>query len=400
MMTLALPSAHTLPARPRARRSELPEAIVLAGGYGKGLLPLTQHRPPSLLPLASRALIEHTLDGLKRAGVKHVVLAVHHRAQEMIRHFLYRPCGVDLSFVTEELPLDTAGAIRQCLPSIRGERCFAVYGDVFTEMNLREMLAAHLREGAEITMALAATTDPSCTGLVSADPAGRVLSMQVKPAGPQREVSAGVFIFECAALDRLPARPASLERDVLQALLEQGVPIYGHRADGYWTRLGTPADYLRLHHDLLSGKITMPPGVSQASPGIWLGRDVELVGDALLRAPVLIGDGARIEGGAVVGPVTVLGHHVTIGHNASVRGSLIWNETVVDAGSCLVQCVIGERNRLSGKLQSAIRGDHAVMSAAQPVMSSWKNACPVGACVPGVAHLAPSRPASFREGCC
>lgn len=400
MVTHPQPSSTTVPTRPRAGHHDLLEAIVLAGGYGDGLLPLTQNRSPSLLPVANLALIEHAIDGLKRAGVRHVVLAMHHRAPELIRHFLYRPCGVDLSFVTEELPQGTAGAIRHALPSIRGERCFVVYGDIFTNLNLHGMLSAHRRKGVEISMALATPPGPRCPGNVEADQIGRVLSIGKTPAElpcPRREVSAGVFLFERAALDRLPEHPASLERDVLPALLRQGVPINGHRMEGYWARLGTPADYLRVHHDILSGTIAIPLNAHEASPGIWLGQDIVLADDALLRAPVLIGDSTRIERGAVVGPFTVLGSNVTIAQHACVRDSLLWNESVVDERSGIVQCVIGEHHRLSGKLQGAIRGDCVVNLVAQPSPSSWNIDCPADACVPGFAHIAQHLPSRFQE---
>jgi len=386
--------------RPLARRRDLLEAIVLVGGYAEGLLPLTQARPPALMPVVNLALIEHVIEGLKHAGVRHIVLAMHHHAQELIRHFLYRPCGVDLSFVTETLPQGTAGAIRHALPSVRGERCFVMHGDIFTNLNLRGMLSAHLRQGAEISMALAAAPDPRSSRAIETDQTGRVRSIEEQPAGPPcpgREVSAGVFLFERTALDRLPEHPASFERDVLPSLLRQGVTIYGHRVKAFWARLCTPADYLRVHHDILSGKIAVPLNAHEASPGIWLGRDIVLADDALLRAPVLIGDGAHIERGAVVGPFTVLGNNVTVGQHARVRGSLLWNESVVDAQSSVVQCVIGERNRLSGKVHGTIRGDCTATSGAQPNPSSWNIACPVAACVPGFAHLTQPMPSRFQE---
>jgi len=339
----------------------LREAIVLVGGFGRRLLPLTQYRPKPLIPLANLALIDHLIERLGRAGIRHVILAMHHRAPDVLRHFLHRPCGVDLSFMAEDLPLGTAGAIRHCAPALHSARCLVVYGDIVTDLNLSGMLASHFDRHAQISMALAAVRDPSSFGVVQTDTEGRLLSLTEKPARgtAAREVNAGLFIFERAAIDRLPDHPSSFERDALPALLGEGMPVYGYRIKAGWADLGTPDSYLRAHHDVLGGKLAVALPGRETAPGIWLGDDVALADGVQLRAPVLIGNGVRIARGATVGPYTVLGHHVIIGEGARVRGSLLWDHIAVLRSSRLTDCIIGEHNQANGILQGVIRGDIA-----------------------------------------
>ena len=234
------------------------QAVVLAGGLGTRLHPLTATTPKPMLPLLDRPFLERLLQRLQGHGVTHALLTLHHHPEQIRRHFGDgASLGLAMDYLVEEQPLGTAGGVKALEGLLTGT--FAVCnGDIFTDLDLRAALDFHRRQGAAATIVLTHADDPTAFGMVETDGAGRVLRFVEKPA-PERVtthwVNAGTYILEPDVLRYAPAgEPFMFEGGLFPRLLEEGEAVYAFPSDAYWTDMGTPAAYLRLHADLLRGE--------------------------------------------------------------------------------------------------------------------------------------------------
>ncbi len=333
------------------------DAILLVGGFGTRLLPLTRTLPKPLIPLANIPFIERTVCWLRDAGIDHVVMSLHYNAELFIDYFARRELGVKLTFAVEEQPLGTGGAIANCISHLTAEQCFIFNGDIFTNLNLSALYDQHTRVGAAITIALTEVDDPSRYGVIETDGTGRIRTFTEKPPrelARSRDINAGIYMMHRAILARFPAGPCSVERDIFPRLLHENVPLYGYRAGFYWTDLGTPEDYLQAHRDILARRVRIPLDSNERLPGVWIGDGVQIAGDALLRPPVLLGNGVHIGAGATVGPLTALGTGVQVGAQSMVVDSIVWEGAHILADSHLRGCVLGRETRVSGLLRDSL----------------------------------------------
>ena len=340
------------------------DAILLVGGFGTRLMPLTKTLPKPLIPLANVPFVERTVQWLQRQGVDHVILSLHYSAEQFMAYFASRSLGVDISFAVEEEPLGTGGAIKNCESHLRSSRCLIFNGDIFTDLDLTAMLAAHHGAGASVTIALKRLEDASRFGVIETDARQRILSFKEKPPAELAQnklINAGLYLFERAIFDHFPLGASSVERDVYPKLLAQDVYFHGYEEPCYWTDLGTPHDYLQAHRDILNGKVRIPIVSNEVYPGVWMGEHVEIAGNTIIRAPVLLGDGVRIAAGSIVGPQTVLGADVQVDANAQVVDSIIWDGGQVLAGSTVRGSILGRQARVSGAARNVVCGDHEML---------------------------------------
>ena len=322
------------------------QAVILAGGEGTRLRPLTHRIPKPLVPVLNRPFLEYTLAHLRRHGVTEVVLALHHLADKIRAHFGDGAgFGVRIAYSREPMPLGTAGAVKHA-QGLLGERFFVFNGDVYMDLDLAAMAAAHGRSGALASIALTTVEDPSRYGVVETTRTGSVRRFLEKPTPgmtKSRTINAGCYILEREALDSVPpGQPSMFERDLFPSLLAQGLPIHGYRAQGYWVDMGTPQGYLELHHTLLRTRVPdpPPPGAHQGS-GIWLGQGSRIHPTARLQGPLVIGANCTIGPGVLLKGPAVLGDGCTVGEGAIIRGSVIWDHVEIGVGADLRRCLVG-----------------------------------------------------------
>ncbi|MHB9131619.1 MAG: sugar phosphate nucleotidyltransferase [Armatimonadota bacterium] len=340
------------------------DAILLVGGFGTRLLPLTRTIPKPLIPLANVPFVERTVHWLRDAGVDHVILSLHYNPEQFEAHFKPLTLGVDISFAIEAAPLGTGGAIKNCEPYLRSERCFIFNGDIFTSLNLLEMLANHQLAGAAVSIATIEVEDPSRYGVIETSAQGRILSFTEKPPrelAPSRDINAGAYIFNREAFDWFPQGPCSVEKDTFPRMLKEGLHLQGYHEPMYWTDLGTPGDYLQAHRDILARKVEVPIHCHEIKPGVWAGSQVVMDEQAHVIAPSLLGDGVRIGCQAVVGPSVALGHGVQIGDGAWVQDSVIWDNAHIGANSRVSGSVIGRRAYIDGTASDTVCEDDGVI---------------------------------------
>jgi mannose-1-phosphate guanylyltransferase len=301
------------------------QALILAGGEGTRLRPLTSTVPKPVVPLVGRPFIAFMLDWLRGHGVDDVIMSCGFLA-DGVRRVLGDGAahGVRLRYVEEPRPLGTGGALKFA-ERLLDERFLMLNGDVLTDLDVTAQLALHEARGARGTLALIGVEDPSAYGLVRTRPDGAVTGFVEKPAPDQidtHDISAGIYVLERSVLELLePNRPASIERDVFPRLVGEG--LYGYVGEGYWLDIGTPERYLDGTFDILEGTVR----TAVAGP----------------RGEGLVGDGCTIDPTARLGGRVVLGAGVVVGPHTTIDSAVVLDGARVGSGCTLRHCVVGAR---------------------------------------------------------
>jgi mannose-1-phosphate guanylyltransferase len=328
------------------------QALVLAGGEGTRLRPLTYTMPKPVMPLAGRPFLSFMLDWARLHRVDEVILSCGFMSDDVRRVLGDIYDGMRLRYVVEREPLGTAGPVRLAYDQgVLEERLLVLNGDVLTDMDLTAELAQHERTGARVTLALYGVEDTSSYGVVPTDDGGQVEAFLEKTADPPtNRINAGAYVVERSVVgDRIPAgRPVSFEREVFPGLVGEG--LYGYSAAGYWIDIGTPERYLEATWDLLAGhpRSSLPPRDETGS---------------------LVGEGCLLSG-AHVGPQSVLGRNCSVGTDARVERSVLHDRVLVGADAAVVESVLAERVRVGERARvdpgavagaGAVIGDEAVV---------------------------------------
>ncbi|MFH1486884.1 MAG: NDP-sugar synthase [Chloroflexota bacterium] len=319
--------------------------VILVGGEGTRLRPLTNNVPKPMVPIVNRPFLEHMLAHLRGHGIEDVTLAICYLPDRIRSHFGDgEGFGVKLSYAVESSPRGTAGAVKNAEEHIKGT-FFAFNGDVFTDLDLSAMLAFHRKMKAKATIALTPVEDPSAFGVVETDANGRVRAFIEKPKREEATtnmINAGTYILEPEVLDHVPPDTFYMfERGLFPLLVERGDPVYAYPSDDYWMDIGNPQQYLRLHRDLLTGKAkTVLPGKPWRE-GIWVENEANIDPTAQLVPPLVIGKRCLIGPRARIEGPTVLGPGVAIGEGACIQESVLWQDTNVGPRAILKGCVAG-----------------------------------------------------------
>ena len=334
-------------AEPRAR-----QAVILAGGEGTRLRPLTLARAKPVVPLLNRPFLAYQLALLRAHGVTDVVLACSYRVDD-VRAALgdAEHLGVRLRYVVEDKPLGTGGGVRNAADLSSGT-LFVLNGDILTDPDLTEMRRLHETRGSRTTIYLQPVLDPRQYGLVEAEADGRLRAFREKPTVDEEittnTINAGIYLIDAQLLGRIPRdRASSIEREFFPALIADGVPCYGWCPTAYWRDIGSPSAYRAAQIDLLQGRVAMPlapPG--QRRDGIWLDGGGTIDPTARIVAPSVVGASAVLGPRSRVGPSTVLGDGARIGADARIEGAILWERVEVGAGAMLQDCVIGADVRI------------------------------------------------------
>lgn len=304
------------------------KALILLGGLGSRLRPLTSHRPKPLLPILNRPFIGYQIDLLKKYGVKDVVLALGHKAAHFRRALGNgQRWGVRFTYSLEKEPLGTGGAIRLALPHLRGP-AYILNGDVLSDFNLGQLAATHHLRRADATLALVDVEDPSAFGLVETNAEGRIQRFLEKPSGdqfPVRTINAGCYLFSPKVVERIPlGRAVSIEREIFPALLSEDFRVESFLHRGYWSDIGTLTSFWKTHMDL-HGMGRWPKGTRykrglHLEKGTAVGKNIRVLGSAVIGEGVSIGDHVEFEG------------HVTVGAGSHIESSVRLSDCVILEG--------------------------------------------------------------------
>ncbi len=324
------------------------KAVILVGGEAIRLRPLTCNIPKAMVPVLNTPFLEYVISYLSKHRVKDVALTLGRFTKTIESYFGDgSQFGVKLSYIVEDTPLGTAGAVKNAEKYLQGS-FLVLNGDIFTDLNIRAMIDFHLERKAKATIALTPVDDPTSYGLIETNTQGRVTRFLEKPSWSQvttNMINAGTYVLEPEVLSHIPPRTSfSFERELFPLLLERGEPIYAYPSSAYWIDIGTPEKYLQLHRDLLSGKSNrFTPDPSRE---VIIGKQSHIHPTAQIKGPVLIGDNCTIEREVkLTGPV-VLGSGCIVQSEAIIEESVIWHNVQIEQGASVKGAVIANNSHL------------------------------------------------------
>ncbi|MBW3641344.1 MAG: mannose-1-phosphate guanyltransferase [Actinobacteria bacterium] len=337
------------------------KAVIMAGGEGTRLRPLTSNQPKPMMPLVNRPMMEHIVMLLQRHGFDDIVVTVAFLANHIRTYFGDgSEFGVRMVYATEETPLGTAGSVRNARDEL-DERFLVISGDVLTDIDLSEVVAFHDQRGALATIGLTAVENPLEFGIVIAGEDGSVERFLEKPTWGQvfsDTVNNGIFVLEPEVFDFIPAgRPVDFSAEVFPALLQRRKPLFGHVCEGYWEDVGTLEAYMGAHADVLDGKVSVEVPGFRLDHGVWLGEGAEVDPEAVTTGRVVVGGNVRVEPGARLGPYTVLGSNVMVRAEADLERVVVHDNTYIGAGVRARGSVIGQ----SCDLRAGVRCEDGVV---------------------------------------
>jgi mannose-1-phosphate guanylyltransferase len=323
------------------------DAVVLVGGQGTRLRPLTLSAPKPMLPTAGVPFLEHMLSRIRAAGIRHVVLGTSYKAETFTEYFGNgSDFDLEIEYVVEEVAMGTGGAIRNVAGRLRADTVMVFNGDVVSGLDLTALLATHADNDADVTLHLVKVPDPRAFGSVPTGPDGRVEAFLEKTENPPTDqINAGCYVFRRSVLEDIPTgRVVSVERETFPGLLAAGARVFGHIDSTYWLDLGTPAAFVRGSADLVTG---VAPTAALPGP----------TGSSLVLAGAVVDPGATLTGGSTIG------RDVTVGAGAVVDGAVVFQGARIGDGARVTRSVVGVGATIGAGavLEDAVVGDGAVI---------------------------------------
>lgn len=339
------------------------QALILVGGEATRLRPLTCNMPKSMVPVLNTPFLEHMLKYLAGHEIRDIILAQRYLPEIMERYFQNgSKFGVKLTYSLEKIPLNTAGAVKNAEPFLKG-RLVVLNGDIFTDLDISQMLSFHIEKKAAVTIALTPVEDPSAFGLVETTPQGRITRFLEKPKKEEittNMINAGIYILEPEILAKIPAQTNySFERQLFPSLLAEDAPVYGYACTGYWIDIGTPDKYFQLHKDLLEGKLQ-----HYSQDNEYPGTSYQIHPEARIEGKVVIGNNCVIKRGAVIQGPTVIGPHSLVEEETMIRESVIWHNLTAGPRATISGCLIANNCLLQTGcvLEKSVLGDHITIT--------------------------------------
>ena len=322
------------------------KALILAGGFGTRLRPLSCTRPKIIFPIVNKPLLQWTLERLARNKIKEAILAVNYQSEVFLKRYRISKCGVNITYSRDPLkkPLGTGGPIKRAEKLLGYDEPFLVLnGDIFADVNYTEILKLHEEKNAVATIALHRVEEPSRYGVAELTKQNRIKRFVEKPprgAAPTNLINAGVYVLNPKIFSYIPkGQTVSFEREVFPKLVEEG-KLYGYAFDGFWMDIGKLEDYIEINKILLDS---------------FVNQFKYKIGEAKVKKPVAFDKGVSIGEKSVIGPYAVLGRNVTVGKNVRIQDSVIFPGTVISDFSSINGVVIGE-NVVVGKRVKIGRG--------------------------------------------
>ena len=356
------------------------KAVILAGGEGTRLRPITYQIPKPMIPLVGMPLIEYVIRNLKKYGIEDVILSTFYMSSIFSSHFGNgEKLGVNITYVTEDEPLGTCGAVKNAEKYLKNEEFLVFNGDIITSLDFNELIKYHKQKEATATITLTPVEDPTMYGLVPIGKDGRVIKFLEKPRWDEittNLINAGTYVLEPEVLELVPeGKNYSFERELFPSLLLKGEKIFGFVSKSYWLDLGTPQKYLKAQTDILEGKIDFDFPFNQKKVGIWIGENTEISKSSNIFPPAFIGGYCKITQDVIINNQSVIlnkteicngtriknsliMNNCKIGNNCLIDGSIICNGVVVgndvhitDGAVIGSDCIIGDQNRLTNGIK-------------------------------------------------
>jgi mannose-1-phosphate guanylyltransferase / phosphomannomutase len=336
------------------------KAVIMAGGEGTRLRPLTSNAPKPMLPIANRPMMEHVIMLLRKHGFDEIVITVAFMAHAIKNYFGDgSEFGVSISYANEPIPLGTAGSVGNAREALT-ERFLVISGDVITDIDLGAIWRYHEERGALATIGLTPVENPLEFGIVITRPDGTIDRFLEKPTWGQvfsDTINTGIYVLEPEIFEHIPrGRSVDFSADVFPQLLAADAPLYGSIAKGYWEDVGTLDAYLRSHKDVLDRRVALDIPGFQVSDNVWLGDGAEIAPDAEVVGPAVIGPGCKVEAGSRLGEYSVLGSNVRLLSDVQIERSVVHDNVYIGAGARVRGAIVGRASsiRTNARLEEGV----------------------------------------------
>ncbi|WP_003543258.1 mannose-1-phosphate guanyltransferase [Desulfotomaculum nigrificans] len=327
------------------------KAIIMAGGEGTRLRPLTCGRPKPMMPVVNRPMMEHIVDLLKRHGINEIGVTLQYLPDAIRDYFgSGSEFGVHMRYYVEKVPLGTAGSVKNAQQFL-DETFVVISGDALTDLDLSQAMEFHRQKGAMATLVLTPVDCPLEYGVVITDQDGRITQFLEKPGWGEvfsDTVNTGIYILEPEVLNYFePGQKFDFSKDLFPLLLKEKQPLYGTVLAGYWCDIGNLQQYVQAHQDCLTGKAAIKIPGTEIAPGIWIGENTRIDREAQINGPVLIGDNCLIGPGAVIDAYSVIGNGCMVQEQATLKRSVVWDNVYIGPKSAIRGAVIGSRVKVN-----------------------------------------------------
>ena len=346
------------------------KAILLAGGKGTRLRPLTIHTPKPIVPIFNRPFLHYQIDLLKQVPeIDEVILSLNYQPRRIEEIFGDgSDIGIKIRYVVEPAPLGTAGAIRYAGDNLT-ESVVVFNGDVLTQIDLGAVIRLHRERQARATIVLTPVDNPTAYGLVETDPAGNVTRFLEKPKAEEittNHINAGIYVLEPDTFDRIPRDVAwSIERSYFPSLIERQETFVAYVYDGYWIDIGTPEKYTQVHRDIMDGRYVAAPFETLTGNRTAVSADARIETGAVIEGPCFIDEGVSVKAGARIGPYSVIGRQTQVEENASVDGAIIWPNCRISRDADIRNAIVGRNCHVGRNVtldQGAVLGDKTTLT--------------------------------------
>lgn len=357
------------------------KAVVMAGGEGSRLRPLTINRPKPMVPVADRPVMGHIIELLKQHGITEIVVTVQYLANVIQDHFGDgAQFGVNIEYSVEETPLGTAGSVKHAAHLLQ-EPFIVISGDALTDVNLTELINFHQAKGSLATITLKRVSNPLEYGVVITDDDGHIEQFLEKPSWGEvfsDTVNTGIYVLDPKVFDYFEAgRFVDWSKDVFPQMLDKHDPLFGFVTGGYWTDIGNVEEYMQATADYLTGRVNIPRAGERIGGEVWSDGEVEIAPDAQLHGPVFLGHGAKIKGGVTIYGPSVIRDYTIIDTRATIDHSIIWRNSYIGEAAELRGAIVTRQcNIKRGAMLSegVVVGDQTVINAGakiQPNVKIW-----------------------------
>jgi NDP-sugar pyrophosphorylase family protein len=344
------------------------KAILLAGGKGTRLRPLTIHTPKPIVPIFNRPFLHYQIDLLKQVPeIDEVILSLNYQPRRIEEIFGDgSDCGIKIRYVVEPAPLGTAGAVKYAGDKLT-ESVVVFNGDVLTQIDLAAVIRLHRERRAKATIVLTPVANPSAYGLVETDAQGNIQRFLEKPKPEEittNRINAGIYVLEPDTFDRIPSEvPWSIERSYFPSLVERGETFVAYVYDGYWIDIGTHEKYVQVHRDIMDGRFKAAPFAN--GQATWVSPEARVESGATVEGPCFIDDGVVVKKGARIGAYTVLGRQTEVEEDATLQNAIVWANTRIGREASVRDAIVGRNCHLGRNVSlnsGAVLGDRTTLT--------------------------------------
>lgn len=326
------------------------KAVLMAGGKGSRIRPLTLSRPKPLIPVANRPMIEYIIEKIRNSGYDELVVTISYLKSQIKALLQKNYPDMNIKYSVEKTPLGTAGGVKNASKYI-DDTFFVLSGDVLVDVDLNELLQFHKENNAIATMVLTPVDNPSHFGIAVLDDKNQIVKFLEKPSPHEvfsKIANTGIYVLEPEIFDYIKTKKGEVDfsQDIFPQLIEDEAGIYGYVLEDYWNDVGRPQTYLQANYDVLNKKIKPEPRGTKLTEGVgrlgdmWIGKEVEIENKVRIIGPVVIGDGCCIEKNCVLGRNMVMGNNVHLEKNSTIKGSVIFPDSTIKEGSYLKDCIV------------------------------------------------------------